>query len=92
MAKFYRFTVEGSGSFPVDMLRYDGCYPASNANVKGGFNDNILNISTCHHDKEYYGHRQVILIKPVDSKNDMPNIGRWHSFGWPVTEYTFTKY
>lgn len=27
MARTYHFTVEGRGSFPVDMLRYDCCWP-----------------------------------------------------------------
>ena len=26
---YVTFTVEGAGSFPFDMLRYDGCYPRS---------------------------------------------------------------
>lgn len=29
MGMFREFTVEGSGAFPLDMLRYDGCYPVS---------------------------------------------------------------
>lgn len=29
MAKIYEFTVEGRGPFPLDMLRYDSCWPAS---------------------------------------------------------------
>jgi len=27
--KFYEFYVTGSGEFPTDMLRYDGCWPAT---------------------------------------------------------------
>lgn len=27
MSKFYRYTVAGGGYFPVDMLRYDRCWP-----------------------------------------------------------------
>lgn len=27
MAKLHEFTVEGCGTFPVDMLRYDQCWP-----------------------------------------------------------------
>lgn len=29
MTKLYEFTVEGSGLFPFDMLRYDQCWPKS---------------------------------------------------------------
>jgi hypothetical protein len=93
MSKYYRFTVEGSGEFPWDMLRYDSCFPISNAHVTGGMNDNILNMSMCHHDaKEYYkGNRQVELMKIVDSKNEVPTEGRWNSFGWKIVKISFNK-
>ncbi len=29
----YIYTVEGTGNFPWDMLRYDGCYPARGVDV-----------------------------------------------------------
>jgi hypothetical protein len=29
MSQRKRFTVEGSGEFPFDMLRFDACFPAS---------------------------------------------------------------
>ena len=28
---FYSFTVQGSGEFPIDMLRHDSCWPAQPA-------------------------------------------------------------
>jgi hypothetical protein len=31
--KTYVFTVRGSGSFPLDMLRYDKCWPVSGESV-----------------------------------------------------------
>ncbi len=31
--KTKRFTVEGFGAFPVDMLRYDACYPADSVSA-----------------------------------------------------------
>ena len=31
MAKYVEFTVEGAGTFPFDMLRYDACYPRTGA-------------------------------------------------------------
>jgi hypothetical protein len=38
--KLYRYTVEGTGQFPVDMLRYDSCWPSTSKDVplptKGG--------------------------------------------------------
>jgi hypothetical protein len=33
MVKLYKFVVEGSGAFPVDMLRYDRCTPCDAEDV-----------------------------------------------------------
>jgi hypothetical protein len=82
----------GSLEFPFDMLRYDGCYPASNAYVQGGFNDNLLNMCMNRHDatkEQYYENRQVVLIKPVTYKEQKPTEGRWRSFGWVVTQMQY---
>ena len=90
--KHYRFTVMGSLEFPFDMLRYDGCYPASNAYPKGGFNDNILNLAMNRNDatkEQYHENREVILIKPVSGKEQKPTEGRWNSFGWYVVKMEY---
>jgi len=31
----YQYTVRGSGTFPIDMLRYDAAYPAGRETVDG---------------------------------------------------------
>lgn len=69
-SKWYRFTVKGSGVFPLDMLRYDVCYPQEQEDAF-----KIL---------ESPDVRTVTLIKPVDDKNSTPTPARWQSFGWEV--------
>ena len=34
-SKLIVFTVEGAGRFPIDMLRYDACYPTDSGSVDG---------------------------------------------------------
>lgn len=64
-----QFSVEGRGDFPFDMLRYDLCWPATEA------------MSALLHNwmTEPQPNRVVFLkgLKP-------PTPGRWASFGWKV--------
>jgi len=61
--------VEGSGSFPVDMLRYDSAFPATEIDSS---------LVEDHHE-----HRAVALI--VRSLNNLgPTEARWESFTWKV--------
>lgn len=73
--KFYElhFTVEGSGDFPTDMLRYDQCFPKDSPDARA-----IL-------DSESDGRRSVHLIGR-NSTDYYPTVDRWRSFGWTVTE------
>lgn len=67
------FTVEGSGQFPFDMLRYDCCYPYSEV-----YDSNTMAA-------EYYGQRlarrRVTLVTTAEHS---PTPGRWQSFMWRV--------
>ena len=64
------FVVEGSGRFPIDMLRYNQAWPAT---VQAG-----IDITTTEpHDD--LGNRTVRL-----NATQQPTIGRWASFGWQV--------
>lgn len=65
------FEVEGSGFFPIDMLRYDSCWPYSQEDVSG--------ISCTY---ELQPMRRVKLCRIVRNKNLMPTGDRWASFGW----------
>ena len=79
--KLYKFTVKGNGAFPVDMLRYDGCFPRTTEDA----------IKLCADSHDRLERREVTLIMPVDSKDRMPTTGRWNSFCWTVSNIEFIK-
>jgi len=74
-----RFTVEGSGDFPFDMLRYDHCWPEGEAESY----KISLTYANCNsrEDDTYPGLRRVTLQS--DSPH-APTEGRWRSFTWRV--------
>ncbi len=67
------FTVEGRSDFPVDMLRYDNCYPDTSEDAVNMLSDEPEP-------------RQVKLRRLVFNKTQMPTEGRWSSFGWKVVK------
>ena len=81
------FTVEGHFPFPLDMLRYDQCYPANEtetARMDGAISPfrETNNIAGAPH--------RITLARAVnlsqrDAKRWQPTHGRWESFGWKVT-------
>lgn len=69
--KIERFEVTGRGSFPIDMLRYDACFPergADAAEIERSFRERGPGL-----------HR--ITLK---GDGTMPEVARWQSFGWSV--------
>ena len=71
-----QFTVLGRGEFPMDMLRYDGCYPKSEKDTVTMQSDGL---------------REVMLQKTLNWGTPhkllevwSPTVGRWNSFGWAV--------
>lgn len=68
-----KFTVEGHGEFPYDMLRYDCCHPLSQDDVNKLENDNSREP------------RRVTLVSVKRCKTG-PTEGRWNSFCWKVVE------
>ena len=62
------FEVEGNGTFPYDMLRYDACHPRSQTDVVAM----VRNTSV----------RPVQLAAYVRYADAKPTIDRWASFGW----------
>jgi len=81
MARAYILTFEvepirPSASFPIDMLRYDSCYPAREQD------SNAIDRHYNHTSKE-----SVRLKRgPYKLKNDATrlNKSRWESFGWRI--------
>jgi hypothetical protein len=63
------FTVEGSGDFPFDMLRYDCCWPKDEGQDSYGI------------PRASIEPRRITLLSHSEHA---PTSGRWESFGWRV--------
>jgi hypothetical protein len=67
-----KFVVVGASSFPIDMLRYDFCFPDTQQDV------NAMDVR---------GSRCVTLVSRA-AHDGVPTRDRWKSFGWEVIEVT----
>jgi hypothetical protein len=63
--------VEGSGEFPIDMLRYDSAFPAEERDSSAIQKD---------------GRRRVVLLRRGVGASEGSH-ARWRSFGWPIVFY-----
>ena len=70
--KLFVFTVEGRGPFPLDMLRYDCCWPRTGNDVSLVSNSVIV--------RGIEG-RRIALVS-----TRKPTLDRWTSFGWNVLD------
>lgn len=69
-----RFTVEGTGPLPLDMLRYDASYPATEHDSARAFDD-------------HFGRPRAVELEHRSERRDWtPTTARWQSFGWRVVE------
>lgn len=80
MSRVYRYTVEGRGTFPLDMLRYDASYPAAS--------DDATVIDQDRNEGTFYREiRSVTLIhNHVGRSRWEPTYARWESFSWKVID------
>lgn len=69
-----RWTVTGIYAFPLDMLRYDSAWPASEED------SNEISRSL---DPELCEDNTTVNVK----MRGEPTLGRWQSFGWKVIGY-----
>ncbi|HTE37507.1 MAG TPA: hypothetical protein VK634_19765 [Reyranella sp.] len=67
-----KFVVEGRGQFPIDMLRYDQCYPDSQDD-SAAIGDGYVGST-----------RRAVLCTDNVNMNWQPNVARWASFNWRV--------
>ena len=74
-----RFNVTGNFEFPIDMLRYDACYPHQQVDV-----------SAIDQVKRYHKMVTVTLEHTDVDKNWKPTTDRWASFGWRVEKTMVT--
>lgn len=70
-----RFAVIGSGVFPLDMLRYDRCYPQTERDANVAQGHSLIAEA-----------RVVNLESPGNQRHWQPCAARWRSFGWEVME------
>lgn len=77
--------VEGEGHFPVDMLRYDHCWPASS--------DDAVSVGS------YAMERKTVMVTNIHyvhgntrkiECSEAFTVDRWRSFGWHVQGTSFT--
>ena len=69
--KYQTFTVKTNFSFPLDMLRYDYCFPKSSKDALE------IEKSLTEHTLE---EREIELARFVRIKSTSPTVGRWNSF------------
>ena len=77
--RYQRVTVTGRGHFPVDMLRYDACWPSD---------DHAVEVITFAGDNSLDEPDQFYtcdLTRVSTNPNDNPTSARWASFGWSVS-------
>ena len=67
----HTYTVSGRGPVPMDMLRYDGAYPATSGDAA-----RVVDLSN--------EPRTVRLVHAAPVKSWRPEVARWSSFGWEV--------
>lgn len=68
------FIVKGNLPFPLDMLRYDSCWPKDSRDA--------LDIQRSFDPMQ--GEIRVELECACANPHGAPTIGRWESFGWKV--------
>ena len=77
---FTRFEITGRLAFPLDMLRYDHCFPATQEAVS-----RIQIKSFPAESQEGRQATPVIELRAYHSRKTWtPTTGRWESFGWRV--------
>lgn len=75
--KVYRFEVHGKYPFPIDMLRYDSCYPADPTAV-GRMAEAIVGPAP----DMPFRDRPIFNVRLLSHR--APTVDRWRSFGWFV--------
>ena len=86
MKKFQQtFTVTGRLSFPIDMLRYDQCWPYSqeDASKIHAFTDGSMG---------RLAETSITLCRWTEARNGKPTADRWSSFGWKIDMKSIRTY
>jgi hypothetical protein len=80
MANCWKFIVTGQSGFPLDMLRYDACYPTSQASVEelSASLETVERVERLKSGKMFTVH--------LASRVGSPEVARWSSFSWRVND------
>jgi len=78
----WQATVAGMGEFPIDMLRYDSCYPHSESDSGA-----IVRTQPFNADRAARGTEIVVEGYAVHG----PTEGRWASFMWHVISWEWVR-
>lgn len=82
--KTLRYTVEGRCAFPIDMLRYDCCWPATEQDSHKIENINDPMVDS-REDKPY-----SVTVETARNTRDHGRFivteGRWDSFNWKLVD------
>lgn len=100
MAKMYTHKVTVSPmlkyvEFPIDMLRYDSCFPSTQTDV-GKMNKRMHRQITAMWSESSRGNFpmnvETITVTHYGEKNWVPTKDRWQSFGWAVDSHDKTDF
>jgi len=75
---YFTFEVMGRGKFPMDMLRYDNCWPATQ--------DDVTKLVESMTNPDYLRMDWKITLRTRTLNT--PTLGRWISFEWHVLQTT----
>lgn len=74
----FEFKVTGRSNFPLDMLRYDACYPGSQ--------ESVAEIQASFDPRERMAREQRGFEVTLRSQISEPTAARWNSFQWRVAD------
>jgi len=93
----HTFRVEGTGDFPLDMLRYDQCWPRSQDDVYA-MHPNYTERKAGEDQVRYIHTFKVERIDTTTGRKvtllswNTPTPKRWESFGWRIIEHEKEKH
>lgn len=78
------FRVVGRGDFPMDMLRYDSCWPKDSESASE------MHFDFLKGEAAYHAWREQLRLVSLRTVSNQPTPARWQSMGWiVVNEHQF---
>ena len=79
----HEYTVQGTGEFPFDMLRYDASFPRDT--------EDAVAIGLTRDSEGFCKPRTVRLVHYSPDRKWIPTEGRWRSFTWKTSDHSVFK-